>query len=239
MCSELEPGCPRSSAQHPSAETPHHGSARREAWHLQSMLATEHSVSLERDVRGAQALLQRAAVVAPGLLWTVSVPLRRRGSCAATVTTKTRHRRPRVDQDRPPLPITGIPVVPLTILLMLGASGHKLVPVPRVNIVPGLNLRPLPLSILIPLILQTVWHIALQTSSRITGCIHELHRRRSLDSPLLSLRQTGRCGRLRTPLLLYHLTARHWAFESTILVLVSVDSVWALAHATPVLPFDG
>ena len=39
----------------------------------------EHAVSLRRDIRCAQPLLQRATVVAPSLLRMASVPFRERG----------------------------------------------------------------------------------------------------------------------------------------------------------------
>ena len=54
--------------------------------------------------------------------------------------------------------VTGIPVTPLipvTVLLMLGAGSHQLAPVPWVNIDPAVNLQPLPVLILIPPIPQT------------------------------------------------------------------------------------
>ena len=143
----------------------------------------EHSVSLERDIRGAQPLFERATVVAPGLLWMVTVPLRKAGSCrstsvvhhgrsAAILTTKTTlHRcdgQTRVTTDSNYWHSNDS--IDHSHDFVGGRCEQSLTRTgARAKIVPELNVQPLSLLILFPPIPETIWHITLRTYFRVSG----------------------------------------------------------------------
>ena len=55
--------------------------------------------------------------------------------------------------------------------------------------------------------------------SRVTGSVHELHRRRKLNRLLWGFRRFSRCGRLLTPLLLSNVTTWHVCLIPPVLLL--------------------